>query len=107
MSVDDGPEVVRGRALVAQGPIEVLDRVEPGDVLVADTTHAVYNVVFPLVTAVAVQEGGPMGHAAILARELGLTAVVGVAGLLDRIHDGDQVEVDPIAGPITVLDRAT
>ena len=48
-----------------------------------------------------------MGHAAILARELGLTAVIGVPGLLDRVHDGDQVEVDPIAGTITVLAPAT
>jgi rifampicin phosphotransferase len=102
-----GTEVVRGRALVAQDPIEVLNRLEPGDVLVAGTTHAVYNTVFPLVAAVAVEQGGPMSHAAILARELGLTAVVGVPGLLDRVHDGDQVEVDPIAGTITVLDRAT
>lgn len=102
-----GNEIVRGRALVAQDPIEALLRVEPGDVLVAGTTHAVYNVIFPLVAAVAVEQGGPLSHAAILARELGLTAVVGVPGLLDRVHDGDQVEVDPIAGTITVLDRAT
>ena len=51
----------------------------------------------------AVQHGGLMSHAAVLARELGLTAVIGVPGLLDRVHDGDQVEVDPIAGTITVL----
>ena len=43
-----------------------------------------------------------MSHAAVLARELGLTAVIGVPDLLDRVHDGDQVEVDPIAGTITV-----
>ena len=48
-----------------------------------------------------------MSHPAILARELGLTAVIGVPDLFDRVHDGDQVEVDPIAGTITVLDPAT
>ena len=62
---------------------------------------------FPLLAAVAVEHGGAMGHAAILARELGLTAVIGVPGLLDRVHDGDQVEVDPIAGTITVVPPAT
>ena len=44
-----------------------------------------------------------MSHAAVLARELGLTAVIGVPGLLDRVHDGDQVELDPVAGTITVI----
>ena len=81
-----------------------MSRVEPGDVLVSDTTHAAYNVLFPLVAAVAVQEGGAMSHPAILAREIGLTAVIGVPGLLGRVRDGDQVEVDPLAGTITVLD---
>jgi pyruvate,water dikinase len=75
----------------------------PGDVLVASTTNAAYNTIFPLVAAVAVEHGSAMGHAAILARELGLTAVIGVPGLLDRVRDGDQVEVDPMAGTITVL----
>ncbi len=102
-----GTEVVRGRAVVSRDPVELLFRVEPGDVLVTGTTNATYNVVFPLVAAVATEQGGPMSHPAILARELGLTAVIGVPDLFDRVHDGDQVEVDPIAGTITVLDPAT
>ena len=103
-----GTEIVRGRALVAREPVDALVRLEPGDVLVTDSTNAAWNVVFPVLAAVAVEHGGPMGHAAILAREIGLTAVIGVPGLLDRVHDGDQVEIDPIAGTITVLgDPAT
>ena len=98
-----GDRVVRGRAVVVRDPADALVRLEPGDVLVAATTNAAHNMLFPLVSAVAVEHGGPMGHAAILARELGLTAVIGVPGLLDRIHDGDQVEVDPVAGTITVI----
>ncbi len=99
-----GTAMVRGRAVVVSDPADALVRLEPGDVLVAATTNAAYNVLFPLVSAVAVEHGGPMGHAAILARELGLTAVIGVPDLLDRVNDGDQVEVDPMAGTITVLD---
>jgi phosphoenolpyruvate-protein kinase (PTS system EI component) len=55
------------------------------------------------VAAVAVEEGGAMSHPAILARELGITAVIGVPGLLARVQDGDQVEVDPTAGTVTVV----
>jgi phosphohistidine swiveling domain-containing protein len=100
-----GTAVVRGRAVVVRDPADALVRLEPGDVLVAATTNAAYNVLFPLVSAVAVEHGGPMGHAAILARELGLTAVIGVPGLLARVGDGDLVEVDPTPGTITVLGR--
>ncbi|MEQ1788494.1 MAG: PEP-utilizing enzyme, partial [Acidimicrobiales bacterium] len=99
-----GEHVVRGRAVVAEDPTDALLRLEPGDVLVAVTTTASYNTIFPMAGAVAVQYGGVMSHAAVLARELGLTAVIGVPDLLDRVHDGDQVEVDPIAGTITVVD---
>lgn len=98
-----GAAVVRGRAVVVRDPADALVRLEPGDVLVAATTNAAYNVLFPLVSAVAVEHGGPMGHAAILARELGVTAVVGVPGLLARVRDGDLVEVDPTPGTISVL----
>ena len=102
-----GEHVVRGRAVVPADPTDALLRLEPGDVLVAVTTTASYNTIFPVAGAVAVQHGGLMSHAAVLARALGLTAVIGVPDLFDRVHDGDQVEVDPIAGTITVLDPAT
>ena len=60
-----------GRALVVEDPVEVLLRVEPGDVLVTGTTNATYNVVFPLVAAVAIEHGGAMSHPAILAGSSG------------------------------------
>jgi pyruvate,water dikinase len=103
-----GSEIVRGRALVARDPVDALVRLQPGDILVTDSTNAAWNVVFPVLAAVAVEYGGPMGHAAILAREIGLTAVIGVPGLLDQVQDGDQVEIDPITRTITPLgDPAT
>ena len=45
-----------------------------------------------------------MSHPAVLARELGLTAVIGVPDLLTRVADGDLVEVDPVAGTIRVIE---
>ena len=88
-------------------PVDALLRIEPGDVLVTDTTTPPTTWCSRCSAAVAVEQGGAMSHAAILARELGLTAVIGVPGLLDRVQDGDQVEVDPIAGTITVVAPAT
>ena len=47
--------------------------------------------------------GGPMSHAAVLSRELGLPAVIGVEDCLEHIQSGDRVEVDPAKGLVTVL----
>ncbi len=101
-----GTEVVRGRAVVVVDPLEAAVRMEPGDVLVAQTTSAPFNTIFPMAGAVAVQVGSVMSHAAVLARELGLTAVIGVPDLLARVADGDLVEVDPVAGTIRVVEPA-
>ncbi|HYD08763.1 MAG TPA: PEP-utilizing enzyme, partial [Acidimicrobiales bacterium] len=80
---------------------------EPGDVIVALVTHAGHNSVFPIAGAVATELGGALSHPAVLARELGLPAVVGVTGLLERVRTGDLVEVDPVAGVVRVLERPT
>jgi pyruvate,water dikinase len=105
-AVSVGTEVVRGRAVVVLEPMDALERMEPGDVLVALSTTASFNTIFPVAGAVAVQEGGMMSHPAVLARELGLTAVIGVPDLLTRVADGDLVEVDPVAGTIRVVEPA-
>jgi phosphohistidine swiveling domain-containing protein len=97
-----GTETYRGRACVIDGD-GVLD-VEPGDVLVAFVTHSAHNTVFPIAGAVATQEGGLLSHPAVLSRELGIPAVVGVRNLLERVKTGDIVEVDPVAGMVRLVD---
>ena len=97
-----GDTVYRGRACVIDGDGYLA--LEPGDVIVATVTHAGHNTVFPIGGAVVTQEGGWLSHPAVLARELGLPAVIGVKGLLDRVHTGDIVEVDPVAGVVRVID---
>ena len=72
----------RGRACVATDPGDALDRLEPGDVLVAFGTTPAYNMVLSIVGAVVVEEGGLLSHAAVIARELGLSAVIGAAGAM-------------------------
>ena len=49
------------------------------------------------------QKGGAMSHGAVIAREYGLPAVVGVADALDRIHNGDLIEVDGNRGRVTLI----
>ena len=68
--------------------------------LIAPFTSPSFNSVFPLLGAVAVQEGGVMSHTAIVSREFGIPAVVGVNGLLDEITHGEMVEVDPDSGTV-------
>ncbi|MPY91547.1 MAG: hypothetical protein GEV08_00370 [Acidimicrobiia bacterium] len=97
-----GHDKVVGAARVVRRP-EDLARLVEGDVLVAVATTAAFNTVLPLVSAVVTEQGGVFSHAAVLCRELGLPAVVGVAELLDRIGDGDLVEVDPLAGTVRLL----
>jgi pyruvate,water dikinase len=79
---------------------------EPGDVLVAPWTAPSFNAVLSIAGGVVVQEGGLLCHAAVMARELGIPAVVGCAGAMTAIHSGDRIEVDPGTGTVRVLQRA-
>jgi len=99
-----GNEAYRGRACVIED--EGLADLEPGDVLVAYVTHSGHNSVFPIAGAVATEAGGLLSHPAVLARELGLPAVVGARDLLARVKTGDVVEVDPVAGVVRVIEPA-
>ncbi|MGH9012958.1 MAG: PEP-utilizing enzyme, partial [Acidimicrobiia bacterium] len=101
-----GHAAYRGRARVARHPEEAIERLEPGDVLVTPTTTPAFNAVLAIAGALVVEEGGLVSHAAITARELGLPAVVGVPGALAAISDGDEVEVDPVAGRVSVVAAA-
>jgi pyruvate,water dikinase len=89
---------------VALSPEEAIAELEPGDVLVTRTTSPAYNLVLTLVGGLVTAEGGPMSHAAVLARELGFPAVVGAPGALDRIPDGSMVEVDPGSGRVSLVE---
>jgi pyruvate,water dikinase len=100
-----GSHAAVGTARVVRHP-EDLTRIVDGDVLVTVATTTAFNAVFPLLSAVVAEQGNLLSHTAILARELGLPAVVGVAGVMDAIHDGDVVEVDPRTGSIVVVDHA-
>jgi pyruvate,water dikinase len=97
-----GTEVYKGRARRAATPEDAIAELEPGDVLVVPYTTPAYNTVLPLAGAIVTAEGGPLSHAAVLARELGIPAVVGVSGAM-AVPDGAALEVDPVAGLVRIV----
>jgi phosphohistidine swiveling domain-containing protein len=96
------PGVARGRARVVLDPIDPRG-LEPGEVLVAPITDPSWTPLFVPAGAVIVDVGAQMSHAVIVARELGIPAVVSVAGATRRIPDGAMVEVDGTTGIIRLL----
>jgi pyruvate,water dikinase len=96
------PGVARGRATVVYGP-EDFHKVRNGDILVAYNTDPGWTPLFLKVAGVVVEMGGVLNHCAIVAREYGIPAVVGVAGITKRVADGDTVTVN---GYLGVVDTA-
>lgn len=94
--------VHEGRALIVEND-SGFERIGAGDVLVATMTTPAYNVVVPLLGAVVTDTGGVLCHAAIVAREFGIPAVVGVGTATTEIPDGAYVRVDGNEGSITLL----
>ncbi|MGE5211716.1 MAG: PEP-utilizing enzyme [Acidobacteriota bacterium] len=97
-----GTAAFTGRARTAASAEEAFEKLEPGDVLVVRATSPAFNVVLSIAGAVVTANGGALSHAAVLARELGIPAVVGAPAALD-IPDGAMVEVDPLAGTVRVV----
>lgn len=81
-----------------------LIRVEQGDVLVAPTTSEAFSSVVYMLGAIVTDHGGVAAHAAIVAREVGIPAVVGTSVASSRISDGARVRVDGNSGTVTLLD---
>ena len=75
-----------------------MSRVQPGDVLIADMTDPDWEPVMKLASAIVTNRGGRTCHAAIIARELGVPAVVGTGNALDTIIDGHEVTVSCAEG---------
>ena len=98
-----GDRIVRGRACRADSPEQAIDRLRHGDVLIVPCTTPAYNAVLTLAAAVVTADGGPLSHAAVLARELGISAVVGARGALTEIPDGALIDVDPVVGEVRVV----
>lgn len=95
-----------GRTCVAASAEEALARLQPGDILVTAHTTPAFEAIMPIAGALVTDHGGLMSHAALVCREYGIPAVVGVAGATSHIVDGATVTVDPVAGRISVHSAA-
>ena len=99
------PGLVEGTARVILD-VEQLADVEDGEVLVAPFTQASWTPIFGRIAAAVTDAGGVMCHAAIVAREDGLPAVLGTGSATKRIATGDLVRVDADNGTVTILNRS-
>ncbi|MTV54331.1 phosphoenolpyruvate synthase [Pseudoduganella buxea] len=102
-----GTILTSGRAIgqkIGAGPVRVIrdpsemERVQPGDVLVADMTDPNWEPVMKRASAIVTNRGGRTCHAAIIARELGVPAVVGCGDATDILKDGTFVTVSCAEG---------
>ncbi|MFI7421122.1 PEP/pyruvate-binding domain-containing protein [Nonomuraea sp. NPDC049684] len=96
------PGVVEGVARVIAGP-EDGDRLGTGEILVTTLTNVGWTPMFPRAAAVVTDMGAPLSHASIVARELGIPAVVGTGNATMRLRDGDRVRVDGERGTVELL----
>ncbi|MCC8246547.1 PEP/pyruvate-binding domain-containing protein [Saccharothrix luteola] len=94
--------VVEGVARVIQDVADAA-ALRPGEILVTTVTNIGWTPLFPRAAAVVTDVGAPLSHAAIVARELGIPAVVGCGNATTRIRTGDRVRVDGGRGAVTVL----
>ena len=94
--------VVEGTARVVKS-VQEINRLQQGDILVCQVTNPTWAPVFDKISAAVSDIGGSMSHAAIVAREYGLPAVVGTGQATSRIHDGQRIRVDGSRGIVTIL----
>ena len=94
--------VVEGTARVIKS-VQEIGRLERGDILVCQVTNPTWAPVFQKIGGAVSDIGGSMSHAAIVAREYGLPAVVGTGQATSRIKDGQRIRVDGGRGVVTIL----
>ena len=101
-----------GSAGQAEGRVRIMDspedgnQLQPGEILVAVTTNVGWTPLFPRAAAVVTDVGAPLSHAAIVARELGIPAVVGCFNATSVLKTGDHVRVDGGQGTVKIIGRA-
>jgi phosphohistidine swiveling domain-containing protein len=98
------PGEARGPARVARTLAEAM-ALKPGEVLVACFSDPGWTPLFSRARAVVTERGGLLSHAAVIAREYGIPAVLGVRGATEHIRTGDLVSVDGTRGTVRVQAR--
>ncbi|MEQ1574238.1 MAG: PEP-utilizing enzyme [Vicinamibacterales bacterium] len=97
------PGVYEGPVRIVTGPQD-FNRLQQGDVLVTRNTGPAFNVVLPLLGAIVTDRGGQLSHAAIVAREYGIPAVVGTREATTMFADGARVRVNGETGIVELVE---
>jgi pyruvate,water dikinase len=93
------PGIVRGPVRVITDPRNA--SLHSGDILVAERTDPGWIMLFPAAAGLLVERGSLLSHSAIVAREMGIPAIVSLAGVTRWLKDGDWVELDGSSGVVT------
>jgi pyruvate,water dikinase len=98
--------IARGIARVLSNADE-LHRIQPGEILVCESTSPNWTPAFAKIAACVCDGGGTLSHAAIVGREYGVPTVTAVGLATAIINDGDEIEVNGTTGTVTVFHTAT
>lgn len=104
----DDPDVLVGTSCCpgrVKGPVRVIlsprdDMRLDGQILVAERTDPGWVPLYPSAAGLLIERGSILSHSAIVARELGIPAIVGIRDLVKRVHDGQHVDMDARAGKV-------
>jgi rifampicin phosphotransferase len=93
---------VRARVKVLMSVMEA-EKIKTGEILVTKQTDPGWAMVFPIIGGLIVEKGGALSHGAIVAREFGIPAVLGIENITEILRDNDEVVLDGDRGTITIL----
>jgi phosphohistidine swiveling domain-containing protein len=96
--------IIKGRAKVLSSVMDA-SKLELGDILVTRQTDPGWVVVFPLISGLIVERGGMLSHGAIVSREFGIPAIVGVENATLKIKDNDLIILNADTGEITIVNE--
>lgn len=97
------PGIVTGKVRIIKDPTNA--KIEQGEILVAEFTDPGWIMLFPASSGILVERGSLLSHSAIVSRELGIPAVVGITGLIDSLKDGDIVELNGTTGEVKIKEH--
>ncbi|MDE6584961.1 MAG: hypothetical protein K2K15_06115 [Anaeroplasmataceae bacterium] len=97
--ISNGNSVVTAKVSIMR---DVKDPFTPGNIIVAPRTDPGWISLFPLASGLIVEHGSMLSHSFVVAREMGLPAVVGIPDVMSKLKDGDVVTLDSVLGVVTI-----
>ncbi|MDE7264088.1 MAG: hypothetical protein K2N64_05460 [Anaeroplasmataceae bacterium] len=94
-----GKTIVRGRVSIMN---EATDPFTPGDIIVTSRTDPGWISLFPLAKGLIVEHGSMLSHSFVVAREMGLPAIVGIPEITSLLHNGDIITLDSVSGVVHI-----